>query len=213
MALDLKKLREANAQRGIEWAGQANSIDDLPFTTIELGGEVGELTEAVHDWLLAGIRLPAYITQAERPKCIIEDLSEGQRAIMQSVLDELADVVISLDRVAESLGIPLQQLSTDPEFDFKVEYPDGGLCNLILRIVTHAGRLQDHIKKVMRAKKGYRGGIPLDEAKETLQKDCNLLYIGLVRLANIICADMTELVTNKFNATSNKHGLKTKLSN
>lgn len=90
--LTFKELREANARRGIEWMGEPNGLDDLSFTAIELGGEAGEALDAVKKLLrhLKGVK--------------------GGVPMQQSLIDigdELADVIISADRVAESLGIDL----------------------------------------------------------------------------------------------------------
>lgn len=91
--LSLETLREVNAERGIQWnGGKPSTIDDLAFRAMELGGETGEalnvckkLVRTLNGWV-GGVTL---------------DEAKPQ------IADELADVIICVDRVAEVLGIDL----------------------------------------------------------------------------------------------------------
>lgn len=93
--LTLETLREVNAQRGIQWnGGHASTLDDLAFRAMELGGETGEalnvckkLVRTLNGWV-GGVTL-----EDARPQ----------------IADELADVIICVDRVAEVLGIDLSE--------------------------------------------------------------------------------------------------------
>lgn len=92
MKLTFEKLRSANAKRGVEWMGGPAKLDDLLFTAVELGGESGEVLNAVK-------KLSRYLNKQRGGI----PLAESKAAIAE----ELADVVICADRVAEALGINL----------------------------------------------------------------------------------------------------------
>lgn len=92
MSLSLGTLREVSAKRGVEWMGKPNDDgSDLSFCAIELAGETGEALNAIKKYLRA------------------------QKGVAGGVLDvhpiaeELADIVICVDRVAESLKIDLSK--------------------------------------------------------------------------------------------------------
>jgi NTP pyrophosphatase (non-canonical NTP hydrolase) len=80
-------LRDANRNRQKEWPG--NDKADVAFRAIELAGEAGEVCEAVKKWLrhARGIK--------------------GSTATTQDVADEMGDLLVSLDLLADELGIDL----------------------------------------------------------------------------------------------------------
>ena len=80
----LKELRIANVTRQLEWTG--NDKCDVAFRAIEVAGEAGELSEAVKKWL-----------RAERG------------ATIGDIAAEMADVIISIDLLANELGINLPE--------------------------------------------------------------------------------------------------------
>lgn len=80
-------LRGANQRRQQEWPG--NEAADMPFRAIELGGEAGEVQEAIKKYL-----------RAERG-------IKGSTATLDDVASEMGDLVVSLDLLADSLGINL----------------------------------------------------------------------------------------------------------
>jgi NTP pyrophosphatase (non-canonical NTP hydrolase) len=96
--LSFDALRAANARRGIEWMGGPAKLEDLSFCAMELGGESGEVLNAAKKLVrfLNGQRggIP---------------LDESRNAIAE----ELADVVICCDRVAEALNIDLGAATAD----------------------------------------------------------------------------------------------------
>ena len=80
-------LREANRRRQQEWPG--NDKADLAFRAIELAGEAGEVSEAIKKFLRAqrGIK--------------------GSTATRDDVAQEMGDLLVSLDLLADALGINL----------------------------------------------------------------------------------------------------------
>ena len=96
--ITLEQLRTANTARCLEWLGQANTLGDLPFCTVELGGEVGEFQNFVKKYLRG--------LMTDKGGISLEDLRvEGAK--------ELADILICVDRAAESLGIDLNKALVD----------------------------------------------------------------------------------------------------
>lgn len=80
-------LRGANRRRQQEWPG--NEKADTAFRAIELSGEAGEVAEAIKKLL-----------RAERG-------IKGSTATREDVADEMGDLLVSLDLLADSLGINL----------------------------------------------------------------------------------------------------------
>jgi NTP pyrophosphatase (non-canonical NTP hydrolase) len=85
--LTFNVLRSANRQRQTEWPG--NEQADMPFRAIELAGEAGEVSEAIKKFL-----------RAERG-------IKGSTATLEDVASEMGDLIVSLDLLANSLGINL----------------------------------------------------------------------------------------------------------
>lgn len=83
----LEKLREANKIRQKEW--NVNGYTSLTYSSNELAGEVGELCNV--------------IKKLERERLGLV----GSRATLEQAADELADVVICADLLADQLGIDL----------------------------------------------------------------------------------------------------------
>jgi len=80
-------LRGANQNRQKEWPG--NEKADVPFRALEVAGEAGELSEAIKKLL-----------RAERG-------IKGSTATREDVADEMGDLLVSLDLLADALGINL----------------------------------------------------------------------------------------------------------
>lgn len=80
-------LREANRRRQQEWPG--NEKADVAFRAIEVAGEAGEVAEAIKKFL-----------RAERG-------IKGSVATREDVASEMGDLLVSLDLLADSLGINL----------------------------------------------------------------------------------------------------------
>jgi len=80
-------LRQANQNRQREWPG--NEKADLAFRAIEVAGEAGEVSEAVKKFL-----------RAERG-------IKGSTATRDDIASEMGDLLVSLDLLADELGINL----------------------------------------------------------------------------------------------------------
>lgn len=85
--LTFNVLRGANRRRQQEWPG--NEQADVAFRAIEVAGEAGEVAEAVKKFL-----------RAERG-------IKGSTATKDDVAHELGDLLVSIDLLADSLGINL----------------------------------------------------------------------------------------------------------
>jgi len=90
--LDFNDLTKVNSARTLEWEGHPLNVNDLLYCSNELGGEAGEAQNVVKKLSrhLRGIR------GGVEPELAVPHLAE-----------ELADVVICADRVAQCLGIDL----------------------------------------------------------------------------------------------------------
>jgi len=109
--LSFSELRQANNDRAVHWlAGKPRM--SLEFSVIELCGETGELANAIKKLL----RFRAGIA--------------GGVESMENVIEEMADVVICVDLLAESLGIDLGEAvtkkfnKTSEKHGFSTKLPD-----------------------------------------------------------------------------------------
>ncbi|AMO44133.1 nucleotide pyrophosphohydrolase [Ruegeria phage vB_RpoS-V10] len=90
---DFTKLREANRARQAVWPG--GSAADAPFRTIEFGEEAGELLGAVKKLMRAQRGIAGNVGKS------IEDLK-------MNVLEEIGDVLISLDLMTDAIGVDIR---------------------------------------------------------------------------------------------------------
>lgn len=115
MPLTFDTLRLANARRGAQWDGKPATLDDLSFRAMELGGESGEAAEAMLHLLAATGKV-----QNVAKKLVREVTGRmGGITVVEAraaLADELGDVVICADRVAELLNIDLGA-ATAAKFD------------------------------------------------------------------------------------------------
>jgi len=93
MSLKFETLRHANAIRWREWDG--SKVLNLMYLAVQLGGEVGELLNL--------------IKKLERERLGLR----GSRTTVADIGNELADVVICADLVAQKLGLSLSVLVRD----------------------------------------------------------------------------------------------------
>lgn len=101
----LDELRHANRRRQAEWPG--NDKCDLPFRAIEFLEEAGEVAGAIKKYLRdqRGI--------------------EGSKLSVADIQDEMGDVLVTLDLLADELGIDLSAAvvqkfnKTSVKHDFK----------------------------------------------------------------------------------------------
>lgn len=85
--LNYQRLRTANRSRAARWRG--GSAATIEFATIELAGETGELCNRIKKFLRAMQGMP------------------GGEADLGEIADEIADVVICTDLLADILGLDL----------------------------------------------------------------------------------------------------------
>lgn len=92
MSLNFDTLRKANSIRGGQWDKNPATLDDLSFRAMELGGEAGEALNVAKKIVRQLKGRPGGLT-----------LEAGRLPLAE----ELADVVICADRVAELIGVDL----------------------------------------------------------------------------------------------------------
>ena len=90
---DFDKLRAANRARQAVWPGSEGA--DAPFRTIEFGEEAGELLGAVKK-----------LMRAQRG--IAGNVGKPLEQLRTAVLEEIGDVLISLDLMTDALGIDIR---------------------------------------------------------------------------------------------------------
>lgn len=101
----LKRLREQNTQRNLEWANGRQP--NILFRATEFGGEAGEVLNEVK-------------------KLYREEVGWiGSRTTLESLEKEIGDVMITLDSVAAYYGIDLEQATTKKfnEISDKLGFP------------------------------------------------------------------------------------------
>ena len=113
----LGKLRQANQIRQKEWSGSDKA--DTAFRTIEIGGEFGELSEAIGSHLINSMMAVEVSGRAGKVMEAIKKQLRDQRGIqgnkadLEDVKEELGDCVIVLDLLAGNLGIDLEKAVKD----------------------------------------------------------------------------------------------------
>lgn len=90
---DFAKLRAANRARQAVWPG--GSAADAPFRTIEFGEEAGELLGAVKK-----------LMRAQRG--IAGNVGKPIDVLEMAVLEEIGDVLISLDLMTDAIGVDIR---------------------------------------------------------------------------------------------------------
>lgn len=181
--MNLLSLRRANVDRQAEWPGGEHA--DLDFRGLELAGETGEL-----------INLLKKKVRNDRG---IKGTTEKGNELQIMLAEELADVVICLDLVCMELGVPIPY--TDPIPDSVREIAK--LCNLARcgNILNgRVGIINEEIAEELAAPLPDMTAIRISKA---------LQMVGVI--AELVEVNLDLAVPMKFNATSAKHGLKTRL--
>ena len=89
--LTFNELRGANETRGRQWQGRTNGLWNMEFAAIELGGETGEALDAIKKF-----------------KRYLEGWKGGyeyKEQALEAIGDEIGDVIICADRLANALGL------------------------------------------------------------------------------------------------------------
>ncbi|MCA0905146.1 MazG-like family protein [Ruegeria marisrubri] len=182
MNIDFEALRAANIQRQAEWTGNENL--DLLFRALEVADEVGEVAGAVKKYI-----------RAQRGVC-------GSVAALGDVADEIGDAVISLDLLAIELGASLPvgqfvkiQNVVDPIRSALALDVAGGA-------ISDAALLLDHVPEGSEAELFARTDLR-DAVTRTLG--------SIATLSDALHIDARAAVSEKFNKTSVKYGLATRM--
>lgn len=154
---------------------------DLSYAGNELCGEAGELIEAVTDIL----------------DCDSTDFD--------NLHDELADVIICCDLIAMRLDLPLLTL-----FDANLPPPASpeAIKDMLLALFKEVGMVSNTIKKRERERFGMvgaRGSI------EDLGRNLQEVVLNTYRVGFMMQIDVSNCVAAKFNKTSIKNNLTTRL--
>lgn len=104
--LTFSDLQEANRVRGEEWTKGAASKPGTEFAVIELGGEAGELVEAVIDAAQIAAAVGKLQNWAKKQLRFDHGMPGGVEAL-QNIAEEGADVVICVSLLFNKLKLDL----------------------------------------------------------------------------------------------------------
>lgn len=176
-------LRSANRARQVEWAGDRDIR--LTYAGNELAGEVGELTEKACE--IATLDFAAEADKLE--------------SLMQELREEIGDVAICCDLVALhadlALTLPLRAIPIKPK-----------LPSLAFDLMVETGAACNNIKKLEREQLGMVGSLTGPTA---LQKNLQNIVTCLNSMCFEMGWDLGSIISEKFNKTSLRYGLQTKL--
>lgn len=181
MQIDFKQLRAANIARQIEWPGDDKA--DLAFRALEVADEAGELMGAIKK-----------VVRAQRGIA-------GTTLTLQDVANEMGDTLISLDLLAIEMGFDLDPPVTNP----CISVP---LLEQALNLDAVVGDLSAAVVEFLIACAGSDSTV--EEAyvvSEGLQRS----LFWLMCIAQALGVDLGQAVIEKFNATSVKYGMATRL--
>lgn len=176
-------LREANVARNIEWTGSNAPLGYL-WRGVELAGEVGELADVLLDAHSVG--------------------ADGEAAVgswLERLAEECADGVICVDLLGMEMDFPQLSLVSKgfPSMS------DDRLAGLLAR---HVGVVCNVAKKLEREARGWPGS---RARKDDLFSPMVALMRTLAHIADRYGFDLAEATCKKFNGTSEKVGLTTRL--
>jgi len=92
MSFSFQQLREANTKRQVEWSNGKAGGTSLEFRCIELTGEVGETMNMIKKLMRTRMGMTGGVPEVEA---------------IENIAEELADIVICCDLVAEKMNIQL----------------------------------------------------------------------------------------------------------
>lgn len=185
--IDLNTLRVANRQRQEEWPG--NEKADIAFRALEVFDESGEVAGAVKK-----------VLRAQRGIA-------GTTLTLADVQDEIGDTVVSLDLLADALGISSEGM-TPTHF----QHPEaGGAAQRTLLLSRAIGALSGHVFDFL----SYRGQHGPDVAAIHVRYKCADAAKDVIAHLQGICThleiDFHEAWIIKFNKTSEKYGMRTQV--
>ena len=175
--IDFAALRTANNARQVEWP--VNEEADLEFRALEVADEAGEVIGAVKKLLRARRGIA------------------GSTLDVQAVADEIGDTIVSLDLLANQLGLDLIAPVQSPNSSLP-------LPRLTLRLHTVSGDLTCAMEDFLNEAAGEEGNYYLAEFMASI-------VFWLTCIAADLNIDPGKAVIEKFNKTSEKYGLATRL--
>lgn len=182
-------LRNANITRQAEWPGGEHV--DLYFRTLELAGEAGELCNLFKKQ----VRLDRGVTGTV----------ETQEALTLEIRDELGDVNVCLDLVGMEVECPMES-----EEIFAHSFGRDDLAMLGNRLFAEIGWICQSAEDLMDMGFGTEDFDPShSHGMQGLLGDA-LDVLKLV--AKVLGHDLDDCTRMKFNATSAKHDLKTRIT-
>lgn len=177
-----KTLRAANLARQEEW--DTGGDIDLSYCGNELAGEAGELIEAAIDLL------------------------DGSENIV-ALREEIGDVIICCDLIAMRVQQPLITHYVVTRTELSGEFVDVTVIkDELLRLAREVGNVSNTIKKQERARFGMVGAKgSLEDMMRNLTETIAIVH----SIGECFGIDAGECVADKFNLTSSKYGLNTRL--
>jgi len=182
MTVNFEALRAANIARQQEWPG--NDKADPAFRALEVADEVGEVMGAVKKWL-----------RAQR------DIA-GTTLTLEDVADEIGDTYVSLDLFMLALSLPpLPGIMPGALGD------EAKASDLALEAYVSAGHIVDSFLNYDRSDTNNQR----EARRFDVRDDCLNLIIGIESLASYLGIHTNAAVVAKFNKTSEKYGMATRM--
>ncbi|WP_412550563.1 MazG-like family protein [Shimia sp. MIT910701] len=182
MTMNFETLRAANIARQEEWPG--NDKADPAFRALEVADEVGEVMGAVKKWL-----------RAQR------DIA-GTTLTLEDVADEIGDTYVSLDLFMHALALPPLPGIMPGALDDEIKASD-----LALEAYVSAGHIVDSFLRYEHSETNNER----EARRFDVRDDCLNLIIGIESLASYLGIDTNTAVVAKFNKTSEKYGMATRM--
>lgn len=183
------ELRRANTARQAEWRGGERA--DLFFRGLELGGEAGELANLLKK-------------QVRIDRCI-SGTAESQEALTMATRDEVGDVAICLDLLGMAFPCAVASSAVLEE-----DLTRDDLARLGNALMAKVGAVSDVLEDIISL---YESGLvpDLNHRKWEMEACLSEASDALENICVALDLDLASCVTMKFNATSAKHGLETRI--
>ncbi|MCD9147799.1 MazG-like family protein [Pseudophaeobacter flagellatus] len=186
MKIDFSNLRAANISRQAEWPG--NDKADLGFRALEVADEAGELMGALKK-----------LARAQRGIA-------GNTLSMQDVADEMGDTVIALDLLAIEMDFHFR-VWADNDWAHQAG-PPTPVEELALMLDAAVGNLSGFVADRLQED---RGEVRADSTDQKIRKHAGRTAFWVMCLADALGVDLETAITTKFNKTSEKYGMATRL--
>lgn len=211
--LTFETLREVNLSRCNRW--HPGGIEDWSLSdwACAMGGEVGEVCEAVQAVNEAQRRrLPGGDPKADCEADVKRRVDLGRA--LDSLAGELADLVIYLDLLSARADIDLPKLVKRlGDEAMPLAYAQTtGMSDGAISLARHGGKTLDIVKKLNRHRDGIAGN-RVSESTLRTRLCAGLIdtYIATQVVAAWGAIDLAGAVVSKFNAVSERHGFPERL--